>query len=57
MGVGSIGGGEVLEGDVTEESGLCAVRMYSALTCFNLRYLCNIFSCSRPAFGLESSSA
>jgi len=36
VGVGSIGGGEVLEGDVTEESGLCAVRMFSAVTSFIL---------------------
>jgi hypothetical protein len=34
VGVGSIGGGEVVEGDVAEESGLCAFRMFPALTCF-----------------------
>ena len=33
-GVGSIGGGEMLEGDVTEKSGLCAVCVFSASTCF-----------------------
>jgi hypothetical protein len=42
VGVGSIGGGEVVEGDVAEESGLCAVRVF----CLDLLYLYDIFSSS-----------
>ena len=44
MGVGSIGGGEVLDGDVAEENGLCAVRMFFCVTCLDLLYLCNVFN-------------
>ena len=48
LGVGSIGGGEVLEGHVAEENGLCAVRMFCCVTCLDLLIFVTFFQVVDP---------